>query len=91
MTALQLGWIGLGSMGIGMAKNLQAHLSATASPNLLFTNRTISRGDVLKNIGAIPVITVAELAKKSDIIFSCVRYFTEEIENTYKNTNYISR
>ncbi|KAI5926919.1 6-phosphogluconate dehydrogenase [Camillea tinctor] len=72
MAGLQVGWIGLGSMGIGMSRNLQKYLSTSAAPPLIFTNRTLSRGDSLKELGAIPVSSVAEVAKKSDIIFSCV-------------------
>lgn len=74
MPPQQLGWIGLGSMGLGMSKNLQAHLSATGVPALLFTNRTIARGDSLKESGGIPVESVTDLAKKCDLIFSCVRF-----------------
>lgn len=59
-------------MGIGMSTNLQQHLSSAGAPALLFTNRTLSRGDSLKELGAIPVESVSEVAKKSDIIFSCV-------------------
>ncbi|KAI1389943.1 6-phosphogluconate dehydrogenase [Hypoxylon trugodes] len=72
MAATQVGWIGLGSMGIGMSKNLQKHLSSTSAPPLIYTNRTISRGDPLKAIGAVAAESVGEVAKKSDIIFSCV-------------------
>ncbi|ORY58451.1 6-phosphogluconate dehydrogenase [Pseudomassariella vexata] len=36
------------------------------------TNRTLSRGDSLKSLGAVSANTVAEVASKSDIIFSCV-------------------
>lgn len=59
-------------MGIGMSKNLQKYLSSTGAPALIYTNRTLSRGESLKELGAIPVETVGEVAKKSDIIFSCV-------------------
>ncbi|KAI0137103.1 6-phosphogluconate dehydrogenase [Xylariales sp. AK1849] len=72
MAGTQVGWIGLGSMGIGMAKNLQKYLSSTDAPGLVYTNRTLSRGDSLKALGASPVDTVSEVAKRSDIIFSCV-------------------
>ncbi|EFX03112.1 6-phosphogluconate dehydrogenase family protein [Grosmannia clavigera kw1407] len=68
----QLGWIGLGSMGIGMSMNLQKHLSSTGAPSLIYTNRTLSRGKDLQALGAIPVETVAEVTTKSSIIFSCV-------------------
>ncbi|KAH8656874.1 6-phosphogluconate dehydrogenase [Ilyonectria robusta] len=72
MSHAQLGWIGLGSMGIGMSHNLQSHLATSGAPALLYTNRTLSRGDALKENGAVPIETVEELASKSDIIFSCV-------------------
>ncbi|KAF1845298.1 6-phosphogluconate dehydrogenase [Cucurbitaria berberidis CBS 394.84] len=72
MSSPQLGWIGLGSMGIGMSKNLQKHLSSSSFPALVYTNRTLSRGDSLKDLGAIPLESVDKVARKSDIIFSCV-------------------
>ncbi|KAK1540862.1 6-phosphogluconate dehydrogenase [Colletotrichum paranaense] len=72
MAQKQVGWVGLGSMGIGMSTNLQKFLSSSGAPNLIYTNRTLSRGDSLKELGAIPAETVSEVAKKSEIIFSCV-------------------
>ncbi|KAI3559673.1 6-phosphogluconate dehydrogenase [Colletotrichum abscissum] len=71
MAQKQVGWVGLGSMGIGMSTNLQKFLSSSGAPNLIYTNRTLSRGDSLKDLGAIPAETVSEVAKKSEIIFSC--------------------
>ncbi|ROW18261.1 hypothetical protein VPNG_00418 [Cytospora leucostoma] len=65
----RLGWIGLGSMGLGMAMNLQKHLSKIAAPNLQYYNRTLSRGELLETIGGAPCKDVADLAAKSDIIF----------------------
>tara|TARA_R110002060_G_scaffold27289_6_gene37136 strand:+ start:144 stop:389 length:246 start_codon:yes stop_codon:yes gene_type:complete len=73
MSGTQVGWIGLGSMGIGMSKNLQKYLASTSAPALLYTNRTLSRGESLKALGAVPFETVKEVASKSEIIFSCVR------------------
>ncbi|TVY83885.1 Glyoxylate/succinic semialdehyde reductase [Lachnellula suecica] len=72
MAQPQVGWIGLGSMGIGMAKNLQKHLTSISAPALIYTNRTLSRGEPLKELGGIPVETVTEVAQKSTMIFSCV-------------------
>ncbi|KAK9422626.1 putative 6-phosphogluconate dehydrogenase family protein [Seiridium unicorne] len=72
MAVTQVGWVGLGSMGIGMSKNLQKYLSSSNAPALIYTNRTLSRGEPLQSLGAIPVKTVGEVAKKSEIIFSCV-------------------
>lgn len=72
MAGKQVGWVGLGSMGIGMSQNLQKFLSTSGAPPLVYTNRTLSRGEPLKKLGAIPAETVSEVAKRSDIIFSCV-------------------
>ncbi|KAF2008611.1 6-phosphogluconate dehydrogenase [Aaosphaeria arxii CBS 175.79] len=72
MASPQVGWIGLGSMGIAMSKNLQKYFNETNSPALIYTNRTLSRGDSLKALNAIPAESVGELTKKCDIIFSCV-------------------
>jgi 3-hydroxyisobutyrate dehydrogenase-like beta-hydroxyacid dehydrogenase len=72
MAGPQVGWIGLGSMGIGMSKNLQKYLSSVNAPALIYTNRTLSRGADLQALGGIPVESVKEVAKKSEIIFSCV-------------------
>jgi 3-hydroxyisobutyrate dehydrogenase-like beta-hydroxyacid dehydrogenase len=69
---LRLGWIGLGSMGAAMANNIQKHLNENDMPALLYTNRTLSRGDSLKEIGGIPCESVEELVQKSDIIFISV-------------------
>ena len=72
MAATQVGWIGLGSMGLGMSKNLQKYLSSISAPPLIYTNRTLPRGESLKELGAVPAETVGDVAKKSDISFSCV-------------------
>ncbi|KAF4446200.1 putative oxidoreductase yfjR [Fusarium austroafricanum] len=69
MSSPQIGWIGLGSMGLPMATNLQKHLSSTGAPNLVYFNRTISRGDPLKDLGAQPAATAKDLVTKSDIVF----------------------
>ncbi|KAM0355177.1 hypothetical protein ACHAPU_001042 [Fusarium lateritium] len=69
MTTPQIGWIGLGSMGLPMATNLQKHLNSTGCSSLIYHNRTIARGDPLKDLGAQPASSAKELVKKSDIIF----------------------
>lgn len=63
---------GLGSMGLGMAKNLQKHLRSNNLPSLCFTNRTMSRGKSLEELGGEPSPTIADVVQKSDIIFSSV-------------------
>lgn len=56
-------------MGLGMAINLQKHLTKTAAPSLQYHHRTMSRGEPLEAIGGAPCKDVADLAAKSDIIF----------------------
>jgi 3-hydroxyisobutyrate dehydrogenase-like beta-hydroxyacid dehydrogenase len=74
----QLGWIGLGSMGLAMAINIQKHLRKIGSPALHYTNRTLSRGDPLKEIGGILSESIAELVQSSDVIFISVRIPLQE-------------
>ena len=56
-------------MGLGMAMNLQKHLKSTKSRPLLYHNRTISRGDPLKEAGAIPAESPRALVQNCDIVF----------------------
>lgn len=56
-------------MGLAMATNLQKHLSSTSLPNLLYHNRTISRGDPLKDLQASPASSISHLVSNADIIF----------------------
>ncbi|KAH6703802.1 NAD binding domain of 6-phosphogluconate dehydrogenase [Verticillium dahliae] len=65
----RLGWIGLGSMGLGMATNLQKHLTYLGAPHLHFFNRTKSRGQAIEVLGAIPAASAAQLITSSDIVF----------------------
>lgn len=63
---------GLGSMGIGMALNLQKHLQDTKHSNLRYSNRTLSKGDSVKAIGGIEEPDYVSLVKSCDIIFTMV-------------------
>ncbi|KAL1863109.1 hypothetical protein Daus18300_008101 [Diaporthe australafricana] len=70
--AEHFGWYGLGSMGIGMALNLQKHLAAKGMPPLRYSNRTLSRGEPLKEAGAVPEDTFESVVSKSTIIFTMI-------------------
>jgi 3-hydroxyisobutyrate dehydrogenase-like beta-hydroxyacid dehydrogenase len=59
-------------MGLGMSLNIQKELNKTGSPPLHYTNRTISRGEPLADIGGVACASIAELAQISDIIFISV-------------------
>ena len=71
---VRLGWIGLGSMGLAMATNIQKHLSQHNLPPLKYWNRTLSRGDSLKDIGGTPCPSITELVQNCDIIFISVSH-----------------
>ncbi|KAF2018759.1 NAD(P)-binding protein [Aaosphaeria arxii CBS 175.79] len=70
--ASRLGWIGLGSMGLAMATNIQKHLNENEAAPLRYFNRTISRGEALKEIGGVPGDSIAKLTNECDIIFISV-------------------
>jgi 3-hydroxyisobutyrate dehydrogenase len=63
----RIGFIGLGIMGGGMARNL-----LRAGFPLTVWNRTASRMDALAAEGATPAESPADLASRSDIIITCV-------------------
>ncbi|KAH6860858.1 hypothetical protein BKA58DRAFT_40880 [Alternaria rosae] len=81
---LRLGWIGLGSMGLAMATNIQKHLTQNNLPPLKYWNRTLSRGDSLKDIGGTPCSAITDLVQNCDVIFISVSDDTalESITNT---------
>ncbi|KAL4935630.1 hypothetical protein BDV06DRAFT_228650 [Aspergillus oleicola] len=68
----QLGWFGLGSMGLGMALNLQEHLQVNNLPPLHYSNRSLSKGQPLQNAGAILKDSFEELVMTCDIIFTMI-------------------
>ncbi|KAL4885632.1 NAD binding domain of 6-phosphogluconate dehydrogenase-domain-containing protein [Aspergillus karnatakaensis] len=68
----RLGWIGLGSMGLPMATNIQTHLKTTDSPPLTIYNRTPTRGAPLLSLGAIQAPTIEALIAQVDICFISV-------------------
>lgn len=55
-----------------MALNLQKYLNKQGQPGLIYYNRTISKGDAIKEIGGVPASNITELASKCDIVFLCV-------------------
>ncbi|MBA3389857.1 MAG: NAD(P)-binding domain-containing protein, partial [Rubrobacter sp.] len=63
----RIGFIGLGIMGAGMARNL-----LRAGFDLQVWNRTASRMQPLVDEGAKPATSPAGLAAECDIIITCV-------------------
>ncbi|KAF4770122.1 hypothetical protein N7455_006445 [Penicillium solitum] len=68
----QIGWYGLGSMGLAMASNLQRHLAAKKAISLIYSNRTMSRGSPLQALGAIPEPNFEKVVSQCGIIFTMV-------------------
>ncbi|KAB8227787.1 NAD(P)-dependent oxidoreductase [Aspergillus alliaceus] len=68
----KIGWIGLGSMGLAMASNLQNHLSRIGAPPLRFYNRTETRGQPILDIGGIHCASIEDLIIDVDICFIAV-------------------
>ncbi|OGE56245.1 hypothetical protein PENARI_c003G00308 [Penicillium arizonense] len=68
----QIGWYGLGSMGLAMASNLQRHLATKKALSLLYSNRTMSRGAPLQALGGIPETNFSKLVSNCGIIFTMV-------------------
>ncbi|KAH3589966.1 hypothetical protein KXV95_005406 [Aspergillus fumigatus] len=68
----RIGWYGLGSMGLAMATNLQRHLATKGALNLVYSNRTMARGDTLKRLGAVPEPSFPNLVAQCGIIFTMI-------------------
>lgn len=81
-TTPSVGWIGLGSMGLAMALNIQRHLKATGAPNVHYWNRTIIKGKELEDIGGIPCKQAADVPRNCDITFISVSHFTTQLLST---------
>ncbi|USP74522.1 6-phosphogluconate dehydrogenase nad-binding [Curvularia clavata] len=70
----RLGWIGLGSMGLAMAVNIQKHIQQQQGrlPPLKYWNRTLARGKPLQDLGAMACAKIADLVQTCDVIFISV-------------------
>ncbi|KZF23868.1 3-hydroxyisobutyrate dehydrogenase [Xylona heveae TC161] len=68
----QIGWYGLGSMGRPMAENLQKYIAKNAEQPLKYFNRSMSSGETLKALGAVPATGFVDLVKQCNIVFTMV-------------------
>lgn len=59
-------------MGIGMALNVQKRLQSERLPPLHYSNRTLSRGELLQAAGAIQEGTFEDILRVADVIFTMV-------------------
>ncbi|KAJ2538552.1 hypothetical protein EV175_006459 [Coemansia sp. RSA 1933] len=67
--SMEVGWIGLGTLGVEMAKNLQMHRAANGLSPLLVYNRTASKCGAVTELGAEAAASPAEVALHSDVVF----------------------
>ena len=79
MTKARIGFIGVGMMGHGMARNLVTK----GYPLAFMAHRNRSRLQDLLDAGAKEVPSAAELAKGSDIVFLCVTGSPQVEENVF--------
>ena len=63
-------------MGLAMARNLQRHLAAQKAANMLYSNRTMSRGDTLAALGGVPEPSFERVVAECGIIFTMVSQWT---------------
>ena len=91
---MKIGFIGLGSMGLPMAKNLHE-----AKQDLIVYNRTKSKAKELKDIGVIVAETAREVAEQADVLITMlsddnallsVMYDDEVLEALKEGTLHIS-
>ncbi|KAG9306316.1 hypothetical protein G9A89_018199 [Geosiphon pyriformis] len=66
----RLAYVGLGSMGLPMALNLQNHLKENSRTPLVVYNRTASKAQALAEAGATVAHSLAEVVEKANIIFT---------------------
>ncbi|KAJ3071591.1 hypothetical protein HDU98_005093 [Podochytrium sp. JEL0797] len=66
----QIGFIGLGAMGLPMATNLQKGLAAHGQPCLRVWNRTAAKAEPVARIGAVVEDTMASLVSHCDVVFA---------------------
>lgn len=60
-------------MGLGMSLNLQKHLRENNLSPLLYSNRTLSKGDILRDEGAMPKERFEDVVQSTDVIFTMAR------------------
>ncbi|KAF9906387.1 hypothetical protein EC991_000717 [Linnemannia zychae] len=79
---IRIGWIGLGEMGYGMAKNLNAYLVSQGS-HLTVWNRSPGKTDAIQQQGAHVASSVEDITSTSNIIFTSLAN-DAAVENVYE-------
>ncbi|GJJ74157.1 hypothetical protein EMPS_06515 [Entomortierella parvispora] len=78
---IQIGWVGLGEMGSGMAHNLQKHL-ASQSRHLTVWNRSPGKSSEIEALGAQVAPSLEALFLKNQVIFTSLAN-DAAVENVY--------
>lgn len=63
---------GLGSMGLAMATNLQRHLVTKKAPGMIYSNRTMARGNPLQALGGTSETSFEKVVGQCGIIFTMI-------------------
>ncbi|KAJ2658722.1 hypothetical protein IWW48_003870 [Coemansia sp. RSA 1200] len=85
IASLRVGWIGLGNLGIEMAKNIQSYRSENGLSPITVYNRTAAKCQAVEQLGASVAGSPAAVAAASDVVFlslfngNAVRTVVEEI------------
>ncbi|EYE92359.1 NAD(P)-dependent oxidoreductase [Aspergillus ruber CBS 135680] len=59
-------------MGLAMATNLQRHLVTKKAPGMIYSNRTMARGNPLQALGGIPETSFEKVVGQCGIIFTMI-------------------
>ncbi|KAF9093210.1 hypothetical protein BGX29_010042, partial [Mortierella sp. GBA35] len=78
---IRIGWIGLGEMGYGMAKNLNNYLNSHGS-HLTVWNRSPGKSDAIQQQGAHVASSIEDLFSRSNVIFTSLAN-DAAVENVY--------
>ncbi|KAK3836195.1 MAG: NAD binding domain of 6-phosphogluconate dehydrogenase-domain-containing protein [Linnemannia gamsii] len=79
---IRIGWIGLGEMGYGMAKNLHNYLASHGS-RLTVWNRSPEKTDAIYEQGAAVASSIGSLASTCNVIFTSLSN-DAAVENVYE-------
>ncbi|KAJ2497237.1 hypothetical protein GGH96_005261 [Coemansia sp. RSA 1972] len=72
-STVRIGWIGLGTMGLEMARNLQQHRASTDQSPITVYNRTQAKCALVAEHGAHTAASPASIAQTSDVVFLSLR------------------
>ncbi|KAF9906385.1 hypothetical protein EC991_000715 [Linnemannia zychae] len=79
----KVGFIGIGEMGFGMAKNLNSYLISQGSRLTIWTRTPGPKTDLLQQDGAHLAVSIADLTASSNVIFTSLSN-DAAVEDVYK-------